>query len=87
MYLVKPEEENVVPEQNAPEERIDKEIVMEKATSSPLKKIQAEPSGSTKEGEKVEGEQFASQGNIPMVSSSSAPATMEVDPAPGSLAS
>ena len=73
MYLVKPEEENVVPEQNAPEERIDKEIEMEKAVSSPLKQIQAEPPGSTKEGEKVEGEQVASQGNTPSVSSDGAP--------------
>ena len=87
MYHVNPDEENVVPEQNAPEERIDKEIEMEKAVSSPLKEILDEPSGSTKEGEKVEGEQIASQGNTPTVSSSGAPAPMEVDPAPGSLAS
>ena len=60
---------------------------MEKAVSSPLKKIQVEPSASTKEGEKVEGEQVASQGNTPLGSSYGAPTQMEVDPAPGSLAS
>ena len=87
MYLVNPGEENVVPEKNAHEERIDEEIEMEKAVPSPLKEFQAEPSGSTKEGEKVEGEQVASQGNTPPVSSSGAPTQMEVDPAPGSLAS
>jgi hypothetical protein len=63
MYLVNPDEVNVMPEQNAPEERVGEEIEMEKAVSSPLKNIQAEPSGSTKEDGKVEGEQVASRGN------------------------
>ena len=73
MYLVNPDEVNVVPEQNAPEVRIDEEIEMEKAVPSPLMEIQVEPSGATKEGEKVEGEQVASQGNTPSVSSDGAP--------------
>ena len=60
---------------------------MEKVVASPLKEIQDEPSGSTKEGEKVEEEQIASQGNTPTASSYGAPTPMEVDPAPVSLAS
>nr|XP_020165050.1 DNA ligase 1-like [Aegilops tauschii subsp. strangulata] len=38
MYLVNPDEVNVVLEQNAPEERIDEKIEMEKEASLPLKK-------------------------------------------------
>ena len=87
MYLVNPDEENVMSEKNAPEEKVDEEIEMEKATSLPLKKIQAEPSGSTKEDEQVVGEQVAPRGYTTPVSSSGAPTRMEIDHAPGSLAS
>ena len=38
MYLVNPDEVNVVLEQNAPEERIEEKIEMEKEASLPLKK-------------------------------------------------
>jgi hypothetical protein len=87
IYLVNPDEVMTVPKKNAPEEKIDEEIEMEKQVPSPVKDIQAEPSGSTKKGEKIEGEQVAAQGTTPIVSSSGAPTPMEVDPAPGSLAS
>jgi hypothetical protein len=60
---------------------------MEMAVPSALKEVHAKPSGSTKESEKIEGEQVAAQGTTPTVSSSGAPAPMEVDPTPGSLAS
>ena len=43
IYLVNPDEANVVPEQNVSEERIDKEIEMEKAVPSPLKKFKLNP--------------------------------------------
>jgi hypothetical protein len=81
------DEENVVPEQQAPWEVVDEEIEVEKAVSSPLKDMQVEPSGSIKEDDMVEGEQAASRGNTTPVSSSGGPTQMEVDPAPGSLAS
>ena len=87
IYLVNPNEVGVMPEKNAHEEKVDEEIEMERQVPSPMKDIQGEPSGSTKEGEKVEGEQVAAQGTTLTVSSSGAPAPMEVDPAPGSLAS
>ena len=87
IYLVNPDEVKIVPEQSPSEEKIDEEIEMGKQVPSPVKDIQAEPSRPTKEGEKVEGEQIAAQGTTPTVSSSGALAPMEVDPAPGSLAS
>nr|XP_020186262.1 putative uncharacterized protein DDB_G0294196 [Aegilops tauschii subsp. strangulata] len=87
IYLVNPNEVGVMPEKNAHEEKVDEEIEMERQVPSPMKDIQGEPSGSTKEGEKVEGEQVAAQGTTAMVSSSGAATPMEVDPAPCSLAS
>ena len=87
IYLNKTDDENVLPEQQAPKEKTDEVIEVEKAVSSPLKEMQVEPSGSNKEDDKVEGEQNASRGNTTPVTSSGAPTQMEVDPAPGSLAS
>ena len=58
VFLNKIDEENVMPEQQTPEEKVDEEIEMEKAVPSPLNNIPADPSGSTKEGEKIEGEQI-----------------------------
>jgi hypothetical protein len=87
IFLTKNYEENFVPEQQASEVKLDEEIEVEKAVSSPLKKMQVEPFGSNKEDDKVEGEQGASQGNTTPVTSSGASTQMEVDPAPGSLAS
>ena len=55
IFLDNPDEGNVQPEQQAPEEKIDEEIEVEKAVSSPLKEMQVEPSGSNKEDDKVEG--------------------------------
>ena len=86
IFLNNLDEGNVQPEQQAPEEKIDEEIEVEKAVSSPLKDMQVEPSGSNKEDDKVEGEQVASRGNTTPVSSSGAPTQMDVDPAPHSTA-
>ena len=60
IFLNKTDEENVLPEEQAPEEKVDEEIEVEKAFSSPLKNMQVEPSGSNKEDDKAEGEQNAS---------------------------
>ena len=49
--------------------------------------MQVGPSGSHKEDDKIEGEENASRGNTTPVTSSGAPTQMEVDLAPGSLAS
>jgi hypothetical protein len=73
IFLNRNDEENVVPEQQAPEEVVDEEIEVEKAVSSPLKDMEVEPFGSIKEDDKVEGEQDASQGNTTPVTSSGAP--------------
>ena len=55
IFLNKTNEENGLPEKQAPEEKIDEEIEVEKEVSSPLKEMQVEPSGSNKEDDKVEG--------------------------------
>ena len=47
IFVANPVAENVVPGQQAPEEKVDKEIEMEKLVSSPVKTIQAGPSGPT----------------------------------------
>ena len=60
IFLNKTDEENVVPEQQPREEKIDEEIEAEKSVSSPQKVMQVEPSRSNKEDDKVEGEQSTS---------------------------
>jgi hypothetical protein len=62
IFLVKNDEENVLPRQQASaDNEVDEEFEVEKADPSPLKKLQAEPSGSNKEeNDKIEGELSAS---------------------------
>lgn len=87
IFLEKTNEGNASPEQQAHVDDVDEEIEVEKADPSPPRKMQAEPSDSNKEEtDKNEGELNASRDKTTQVTSSDAPAQMDIDPAPRSIA-
>jgi hypothetical protein len=83
IFLEKDEEGNASRKQQAPaDDEVDEGIEIEKADPSPPNKLQAEPSGSKEENDKIEGELNASREKTTPFASSGSPTQMDVNPAP-----